>query len=107
MRERHPQWRKVMAGTICTKAFSPRQIRRNKICFADRHYFPIIIWAASTRSRRTGSSSLLPTAGSQLPHIVFSSPNVIFVVGTQKIVPSLEDAFKRLNEYVIRLKTIA
>ena len=42
--------------------------------------------------------------GSQLPHIVYSSPNVIFVAGSQKVVPNLEQARKRLYEYVLPLE---
>ncbi len=42
--------------------------------------------------------------GSQLPHIVFTSPNLIFVIGSQKIVPTLTDAMKRLEEYVVPLE---
>ena len=38
--------------------------------------------------------------GSQMPHIVYTSPNLIFVVSTKKIVPTLSDAMKRLEEYV-------
>ena len=38
--------------------------------------------------------------GSQLPHIVFTSQNLIFVVSTKKIVPTLADAMKRLEEHV-------
>lgn len=42
--------------------------------------------------------------GSQLPQIVFTSPNLIFVIGTQKIVPDLDAAIKRLEEYVTPLE---
>ena len=42
--------------------------------------------------------------GSQLPSITFSSPNVIFVVGAQKVVPTLDEAMKRLEEYVYPLE---
>lgn len=42
--------------------------------------------------------------GSQLPSITFNSTNLIFVVGTQKIVPTLDDAMKRLEEYVVPLE---
>ncbi|MEX0617313.1 MAG: lactate utilization protein [Candidatus Woykebacteria bacterium] len=42
--------------------------------------------------------------GSQLPHIVFTSPNLIFVVGEQKIVKTLEDALERLENYVVPLE---
>lgn len=45
-------------------------------------------------------------SGSQLPHLVFTSPNVILVVGSQKIVPTLGDALKRLEEYVTPLEDV-
>ena len=43
-------------------------------------------------------------SGSQLPHLVFSSPNLILVIGTQKIVPNFDDAMKRLESYVVPLE---
>ncbi len=43
-------------------------------------------------------------SGNQLPHIVFTSPNLILVAGTQKIVPTLAEAMKRLEKYVIPLE---
>ena len=52
----------------------------------------------------TGEFIIASNTGSQLPHIVFTSPNLIFVVGAQKIVPTLPDAFKRLEEHVIPLE---
>ncbi len=48
-----------------------------------------------------GQFIIASNTGSQLPHIVFTSKNLIFVVGTQKIVPTLADAFARLEEYVL------
>jgi L-lactate utilization protein LutC len=42
--------------------------------------------------------------GSQLPHIVYSSTNLIFVVSTKKIVPELGAAMKRLVETVVPLE---
>ncbi|MBI4090400.1 MAG: lactate utilization protein, partial [Candidatus Komeilibacteria bacterium] len=42
--------------------------------------------------------------GSQMPHVVYSSPNLIFVVSTKKIVPTLADAMKRLEEHVVPLE---
>lgn len=52
----------------------------------------------------TGEFIVASNTGSQLPHVVFTSPNLIFVVGTQKIVPSLAEAMKRLEEHVIPLE---
>ena len=54
----------------------------------------------------TGEFVIASNTGSQLPHVVFTSPNLIFVVGAQKIVPTLMDALKRLEEYVIPLEDI-
>ncbi len=44
--------------------------------------------------------------GSQLPHLVYTSQNLILVVGTQKIVPTLADAFQRLEEYIVPLENV-
>ena len=51
-----------------------------------------------------GDYLVASNTGSQLPHVVFTSPNVIFVVSTKKIVKDLSAAFKRLEEYVIPLE---
>ncbi len=52
----------------------------------------------------TGEFFVASNTGSQLPHIVFTSPNLILVVSTQKIVPTLAEAMKRLIEYVFPLE---
>lgn len=52
----------------------------------------------------SGEFVIASNTGSQLPHIVFTSPNIIFVVGIQKIVPTLSEAMKRLEEYVVPLE---
>lgn len=52
----------------------------------------------------TGELVFGSNTGSQMPHIVFTSPNLIFVVSTKKIVPSLDTALKRLEEYVVPLE---
>ena len=51
-----------------------------------------------------GEILVASNTGSQLPSITFNSQNLIFVVGAQKIVPTLEDAFKRLHEHVMPLE---
>jgi L-lactate utilization protein LutC len=52
----------------------------------------------------TGEFIIASNTGSQLPHVVFTSPNLIFVVSTKKIVPTLSDAMNRLSEHVIPLE---
>lgn len=44
--------------------------------------------------------------GSQLPNIVFTSTNLIFVIGSQKIVPDLTEAMQRLDEHVMPLEDV-
>ncbi len=53
---------------------------------------------------QTGEFVIASASGSQLPHIVFTSPNLIFVVGAQKIVPTVSDALDRVQEYVFPLE---
>ena len=48
----------------------------------------------------TGEILIASATGSQLAPYAFSSNHVIWVAGAQKIVPTLEDAFRRLREYV-------
>lgn len=51
-----------------------------------------------------GEIVVASNTGSQLSHIVYTSPNLIFVVGAQKIVPTLSDALRRIDEYVFPLE---
>jgi L-lactate utilization protein LutB len=53
---------------------------------------------------QTGEFVIASASGSQLAHVVFTSPNLIFVVGTQKIVPALADARARVADYVFPLE---
>lgn len=43
--------------------------------------------------------------GSQLPAYVYGSAHVIWIVGTQKIVATVEDGMKRIYEYILPLET--
>lgn len=52
----------------------------------------------------TGEFVIASATGSQLPHAVFTSQNLIFVVGAQKIVPTLAQALDRLESYVYPLE---
>lgn len=49
----------------------------------------------------SGALVIASNTGSQLPHLAYTSPNLILIVGTNKITGSLDEAFKRLHEYVI------
>ena len=51
-----------------------------------------------------GEMIVASNSGSQLPHLVFTSKNIILVVGAQKIVPDLTEGMKRLENYVVPLE---
>ena len=52
----------------------------------------------------TGEFIVASNSGSQLPPIAYTSPNLIFVVGAQKIVKDLPEGLQRLKEYVVNLE---
>lgn len=52
----------------------------------------------------TGEIMIVNATGSSIPSFSFTSDNVIWVVGTQKIVPTVEEGFKRLREYCFPLE---
>lgn len=54
----------------------------------------------------TGELVIASNSGSQLPHLVFTSQNVILVVGAQKITTTLADALKRIDDVVVPLEGV-
>jgi L-lactate utilization protein LutC len=52
----------------------------------------------------TGQVLIASKTGSQLAGYVSAAAHVIWVVGTQKIVPTLEDGMRRLEEYTLPLE---
>ena len=51
-----------------------------------------------------GQLVVASASGSQMPSYAFTSNNVIWVAGAQKIVPTLDASFSRIKEYVIPLE---
>jgi L-lactate utilization protein LutC len=52
----------------------------------------------------TGEILDVSATGSQIGSYAFCSDNVIWIVGTQKIVSTLEEGFKRIHEHVVPLE---
>jgi L-lactate utilization protein LutB len=52
----------------------------------------------------TGEVLMVNASGSSIPSYSFTSDNVIWIVGTQKIVPTLEEGFRRIREYCFPLE---
>ena len=53
-----------------------------------------------------GEILVASATGSQLPHLVFTSPNLILVVSTKKITSDLMTAFDRLKTHIIPLEDL-
>ena len=51
-----------------------------------------------------GEMVIASNTGSQQPHLVYTSPNLILVVSTKKIVPTLVSAFERIEKHVVPLE---
>ena len=52
----------------------------------------------------TGELVFASATGSQLPAYAYTSRNVIWVAGAQKIAPTLDDALRRVREYVLPME---
>lgn len=93
----HP-WRNLHAGIAAEK--DPDKVRqlRKQALIAD--YYLGSVHALTEE----GEFLVASNTGSQLPHIAYSSPNVILVVGEQKLVPNMTEAFRRLDQVVVPLE---
>lgn len=55
---------------------------------------------------KDGKVLIASNTGSQLPSYVYGSPHVVWVVGAQKLTENLNDATKRIYEYVLPLESV-
>ncbi len=91
-------WNNLHAAIVAeTDPDKQRQLRRQSVL---SDYYLGSVHALA----ETGEFIIASNTGSQLPHIVFTSPNLIFVVGAQKLVPTLKEAADRLEQHVIPLE---
>ena len=92
------KWDDLHAKVAAEPDKAKRSLLRKQAVLSD-YYLGSVHAVAETGELVFGSNT-----GSQMPHIVFTSPNLILVVSTKKIVPSLTEALKRLEEYVVPLE---
>lgn len=91
-------WNNLHAKILTeTDKIKQAQLRKQTI-FAD--YYLGSVHAIT----ETGQMIIASASGSQLPSIIYTSPNIIFVAGVQKIVPNLDEGMTRLKEYVVPLE---
>lgn len=93
----HP-WNNLHATIVAEQDPERQRALRRQALLSD--YYVGSVHAMS----EAGELVIASNSGSQLPQLAYSSPNVILVVGTHKITPTLADAEARLREYVIPLE---
>ena len=92
------KWNNIKDKLLAEKDEAKQSELRKKSVTSD--YFLGSVHAVA----ETGEILVASASGSQLPSYAFSSNNVIWVVGTQKIVPTLEEGFKRVRNYCFPLE---
>jgi hypothetical protein len=95
--DEHP-WNNLHAKILEETDEAKQNELRKQSIFSD--YYLGSIHAVSEK----GELVIASASGSQLPHLVYTSPNLIFVVGAQKITPDLESAMERLRNFVYPLE---
>ncbi len=90
----HP-WINLKAEYLAEKDPARQMLLRRQSTLAD--YYLGSVHAVS----QTGEVVIASMTGSQLAPNAYSASNVIWVVGVQKIAASLEEAVRRVREYVL------
>ncbi len=93
----HP-WRNFKADLLAEKDPLKQSAMRRQGALAEFYLGSVNALA------ETGELVFASGSGSQLPAYAYTSRNVIWVAGSQKIAPTLEDALRRVREYVLPLE---
>jgi hypothetical protein len=90
----HP-WKNLKAEYLAEKDQARQRLLRRQSVLAD-------YWLGSVHAvSQTGEIVIASMTGSQLAPYAYSASNLIWVVGAQKITASLEEAIRRVREYVL------
>ncbi|MGC9602517.1 MAG: lactate utilization protein [Minisyncoccia bacterium] len=91
-------WNNLHAAILAETDKTKQAALRRQAVFSD-------FYLGSVHAITEGGELLVASgSGSQLPALAFTAKNIIIVAGAQKIVPTLADAFSRLNTYVYPLE---
>jgi len=93
----HP-WRNFKADLLAEKDPAKQSAMRRQGTLAEYYLGSVNALA------ETGELVFASGTGSQLPAYAYSSRNVVWVVGVQKITPTLDAALRRVREYVLPLE---
>ena len=91
-------WNNLHKPVVEEKDPAKKALLRKQALLAD--YFLGSVHALA----EAGEFIIASNTGSQLPSVVYSSANLIFVVSTKKIVPTLGEAYQRLMAHVVPLE---
>lgn len=91
-------WNNLHEGILAEKDPAKQSLLRKQAVLSDFYLGSVHAIA------ETGEIVVASNSGSQLPHLVFTSPNLILVVSTKKIMLSLDGAIARLKEHVYPLE---
>jgi L-lactate utilization protein LutC len=89
----HP-WKNLKAEIVAETDLTRQAVMRKQATLAD--FFLGSVHAIA----ETGEIVIASATGSQLPAYAYSSSNIIWVAGAQKITPTLESALQRMRTYV-------
>ena len=98
LKEGKHSWNNLHAAIVAEKDPEKQMDLREKAQLSD--YYVGSVHALT----ENGEYVVASNTGSQLPHLVYTSKNLILVVSTKKIVSSVEEGMKRLSEYVVPLE---
>lgn len=98
LKEGKHSWNNLHAAIVAEKDPEKQMELREKAQLSD--YYVGSVHALT----ENGEYVVASNTGSQLPHLVYTSKNLILVVSTKKIVSSVEEGMKRLSEYVVPLE---
>ncbi len=90
----HP-WRNFKADLLAEK--DPAKQAQMRLQGTQAEFFLGSVNAVA----ETGEMVFASATGSQLPAYAYTSRNVIWVAGAQKIAPTLDEALRRVREYVL------
>jgi L-lactate utilization protein LutC len=93
----HP-WKYLKAEILAEKDPARQVTLRKQATLAD--YFLGSVHAIA----ESGEILIASATGSQLPAYAYSSTNVVWVAGAQKITPTLEAGFQRVRDYILPLE---
>ena len=94
-------WNNLHAAVLAEKDSAKQAVLRAQSVISDYYL------GSAHAVTEEGEIVISSNTGSQMPHLVFTSPNIILVVSTQKIVPTLTLAFERIEKHIIPLEDVS